>query len=217
MLTLFEEIFLLCIHEDKGTVMASKEDNLRFGLGGALLAELALNKKIGLKDNQRLVLLDANPAEDDILAEALETIGAVEKERKIGYWIDVFSQKPEKLRKRLANRLVQAGVVSHEDDRFQWIIPASSSPDQAASAKYLMKNRIRNLVLASVQAEPREIALLSLVKASYLLELIFVKDERKLADRRIHELVVGEALKDPSIQTVEAIAAAIESLVEEDE
>ena len=42
MLTLFEEIFLLCIHEDKGTVMASKEDNLRFGLGGALLARFGL-------------------------------------------------------------------------------------------------------------------------------------------------------------------------------
>jgi len=216
MLALFEEMFLLCIHEDKGTVMASKEDDLRFALGGALLAELALIGKIGLKDNQRLEALNATPVEDDILTEAMEAIKGMEKERKIGYWIDVFSQKPEKLRKRLAKRLVQAGVVSHEDDRFQWVIPAPTSPDQNASAKYLMKNRIRALVLASAQAEQREIALLSLVKASGLIDFIFVKDERKLAYRRIHELVVGEALKNPAIQTIEAIAAAIESLVEED-
>jgi hypothetical protein len=79
-----------------------------------------------------------------------------------------------------------------------------------------MKNRIRDLVLASTQAEPREIALLSLVKASNLLDLIFVRDERKLADRRIHELVVSEALKNPAIQTIEAIAVAIESVIEEE-
>jgi hypothetical protein len=216
MLTLFEECYLLSIHEGKGTIMASKEDDLRFVLGGALLAELALMRKIGLKDNQRLEVLDSTPPEDDILIEALETIKSAEKERKISYWINVFIQKPDKFRKRLAKRLVQAGVVSQEDDRFQWVIPAPNSSDQNASAKYLMKNRIRDLVLASAQAESREIALLSLVKASNLLDLIFVKDERKLADRRIHELVVAEALKNPALQTIEAIAVVVESEVEED-
>lgn len=216
MLTLFDALFLLSIHEDKGIVIPSIADSLPFGLSGSVLAELAFIRKIGLKDNQRLELLDASPTEDVILAEALGRIATAEKERKIGYWIDVFSQKPEKLRKRLAKRLVQEGVVTQEDDRFQWVLPTPTSPDQSASAKYLMKNRIRDLVLASTQADPREIALLSLVKASNLLDFIFVKDERKLADRRIHELVVGEALKNPALQTIEAIAAAIESVVEED-
>lgn len=216
MLALFDEVFLLSIHEDKGTVIASKEDDLGFALGGAVLAELALIGKIGLKDNQRLEALDPNPPEDDIQAEALDRIRSEGKERKIGYWINVFSQKPEKLRKRLAKRLVQAGVVSQEDDRFQWIIPSPDSPDQNASAKYWLKNRIRELVLTSAQAEMREIALLSLVRASGLVYFIFLKDERKLADRRIHELVVAQALKNPAMQTIEAIAAAIESVVEED-
>jgi hypothetical protein len=216
MLALFEEMFLLCIHEDKGTILASKEDDLGFALGGALLAELALIGKTGLKDNQRLEVLNPTPPEDDILAEAMETIRSEEKEHKISYWINEFSQKPEKLSKRLAKRLAQAGVVNHEDDHFQWLIPTPGSPDQNASAKFLLKNRIRDIVLASAQAEMREIALLSLVRASGLIDFIFVKDERKLADRRIHELVVAEALKNPAMQTIEAIAVGIESVVEED-
>jgi hypothetical protein len=216
MLTLSEEILILCIHEDKGTIMPSKVDSLRYGLGGAMLADLALIRKIGLKDNQRLELLDATPVEDDIQADALEIIRNAEKERKMGYWIDVFSQKPEKLRKRLANRLVEDQVVNQEDDRFQWVMPHSDALNQNATAKYLMRSRIRDLVLASAHAEPREIALLSLVKASNLLDLIFFKDERKLADQRINELVVGEAMKNPAIQTIQAIAAAIEAVVEED-
>ncbi len=79
-----------------------------------------------------------------------------------------------------------------------------------------MKNRMRAQVLASAQAEPREIALLSLVKACDFLDLVFVRDECKLASRRIHELVVGEALKNPALQTIEVISAAIEAVVEED-
>jgi len=216
MLTLFEELYLLTIHEDKGTLLPSKADALRSGLAGAILAELALLKKIGLKDNQRLELLDPSPSDDELLTKALETLAAAQKERKFGYWIDVFSQKPKKMRRRMAERLVQKEVVTQEEDRLLWVIPYASSADPNTSAKVGMKNRIRALVLASAQAEPREIALLSLVKACDYLDLIFVRDECKLAGRRIHELVVGEALKNPVLQTVEVIAAAIEAVVEED-
>jgi hypothetical protein len=79
-----------------------------------------------------------------------------------------------------------------------------------------MKNRLRALVLTSSQAEPRDIALLNLIRACGLLDLVFVRDERKLANRRIYEMVVGEALKHPAAQTIEAIGVAIESVVEED-
>ncbi len=123
MLTLFEELFLLAIHEDKGTLMPSKADALHFGLAGAILSELALLKKIGLKDNQRLELLDPAPTEDALLDKALQTLAAAQKERKFGYWIDMFSQKPEKMRRRLADRLVEKGLVTQEDDRLLWVIP----------------------------------------------------------------------------------------------
>jgi len=216
MLTLFEELYLLTIHEDKGTLLPSKADALRSGLAGAILAELALLKKIGLKDNQRLELLDPTSTDDEFLAKALETLAAAQKERKFGYWIDVFSQKPEKMRRRMAERLVQKEVVTQEEDRLLWVIPYASSLDPNVSAKVGMKNRMRGLVLASAQAEPREIALLSLVKACDFLDLVFVRDECKLASRRIHELVVSEALKNPALQTIEVISAAIEAVVEED-
>jgi len=216
MLTLYEELFLVTIHEDKGTLMPSKADALRFGQAGAILAELALLKKIGLKDNQRLELIDPAPTGDALLDKALQTLSAAQKEHKYGYWIDVLSQKPEKIHRRLANRLVEKGLVTQEDDRLLWVIPYASSPDPNASAKVGMKNRIRALVLASAQAELREIALLSLVKACDFLDLVFVRDECKLASRRIHELVVGEALKNPALQTIEVISASIEAMVEED-
>ena len=216
MLTLFEELFLLSIHEEKGTIINTMAEALPYGISGAILAELALLGKIGIQENHRIEVLDSNPTGDDILDEALEILAASEKNRRFGYWIETLSQKPAKRRKRLAERLIQKGVVSEEDDRLQWVIPFADSLDQYASAKYMMKNRLRALVLASAQVDVREVALLSLVRACGLLDFIFVKDERKLANRHIHELIVGEALKDPAVQTIEEIGAAIVAMVEED-
>jgi hypothetical protein len=216
MLTLYEELLLLAIHEDKGTLMASYKDNLRVGLVGAILAELALMGKISLKDEQRIGVLDSSPTGDDILNQVLEGIGAENKERKIVYFLGGLIKKTKKLAKRLTENLVQKGVVSQEEDRLLWVMSDSAPSDLNASAKYLMKNRLRALVLTSAQAEPRDIALLNLIRACGLLDLVFVRDERKLANRRIYEMVVGEALKHPAAQTIEAIGVAIESVVEED-
>jgi hypothetical protein len=49
-----------------------------------------------------------------------------------------------------------------------------------------------------------------------LLDLLFLRDELKLADRQINELVYKQALNNPVIQTIQEIESAIAELVEED-
>ncbi len=216
MLTIFEELFLLSIHEDKGTVISSTTPGLQYGLAGGLLVELAILGKIHISENHRLGLVDAAPVGDEVLDEAIEMIQKSEKERKFGYWIDEFSQKPEKFRKRIAERMVQKGVVVQEDDHLVWVIPSPDFPDVEASAKYMIKRRLRSVVMACAEASLRDIALLNLLRYSGLSFLAFLRDERKMAGRRIHELMVGEALKNPSAQTIEEITGALESVIDED-
>ena len=71
-------------------------------------------------------------------------------------------------------------------------------------------------MLAQENAQPRDIALLSMVRAGGFLDLIFLRDELKLADRQINELVFKQALSNPVIQTIQEIECAIAELVEED-
>ncbi len=216
MLNLTEELFVLSIHEDKGTVIASAAHNLQFGLGGAILAELALLGKVGVRENHRLTVLEPAATGDVILDNALQIIQASEKERKVGYWIDELSQKPEKFRKRLTEQLQAKGVIAQDEERIAWVIPFSPHPELNASAKYWIKNRLRSIILAGAEASLSEITLLSLVMACGFIDLVFVRDERKIAIRRIHEMVVAEALKNPVAQTIEEIEAAIAAVVEED-
>ena len=216
MLTLYDELYLLSIHEDKGTYIKSAVDRVKPGLVGAVLAELALMGKIQTSDNHRLVLIDKSPTEDDLLDEALAILGESEKERKFGYWISHLSNVVEKYHKKMAERLSNLGIFYQENDHLEWVTPTPLNPELNASAKYWLRRRLRGVVLAEEEVEQRSIALLSLIRACGLLELIFLKDERRYASRQINELVISEAMQNPVTQTIEEIETAIAVVVEDD-
>jgi Golgi phosphoprotein 3 len=216
MLNLFEELLLLSIHEAKGTFIATAVDPIRPGLGGAVLAELALLGKIQISNNHRLQLIEDSQTEVEVLNDAIKALKESDKERKPGYWINNFSQKKDKFRKQIVDNLVQKGIVSQEDEHLVWVIPSPLQPEIRASAKYCLIKRLRNMTLASEEIQPRDIILLSLVRSCGLLDLIFLRDERKLASRTINQLFYSQAIMDPVSQTIQEIESAIADLVEED-
>jgi len=209
MLTLYESFYLLALHEEKGTLLSYTTENLPVGLVGAVLDDLAILEKIKVNDNHRLELLEKEPTGDEFLDEALEAIQESEQLRKINYWIHALSSKPKKTSRRINEQLEEKGLLAQEDGRSLWVIPSPLAPDQHASAKYALKARLRAAALACAEPGLHELALLSLLRACSLLELVFVKDERKLASQRIHELVLGEALKNPLVQSIEEIEEAV--------
>lgn len=216
MFTIPEELLLLSIHEAKGTFHRAALERLKPGLTGAILAELALAGKIQAAHNHRLLLVDSSPLEDEVLDKVLGTLKEAEKERKFGYWINTLSEKHEKTRGKMVDRLVQKGVFTQDDERLQWVIPSPLQPESKASTKYLLNKRLRGIALAQEEYEKRDLILLSLLRACGLLELVFLRDERKLADRYINEQIFSLAITDAVIQAVEEIGASIAAAVEED-
>lgn len=216
MLTLYEELLILSIHENKGTLIGSVVERMKLGLAGAILAELALMGKIQASNNRRLQLIDDSLIADDVLNEALSILKESEKERKFGYWVNTLSQRAEKFLKQITESLIRKGIVTGEEERLVWCIPSPIQPEAKASSKYLLSKRLRGIVLAQEDLQPRDIVLLSLVRACGLLDLIFLSDERKLAGRYINELIFNQAIKDPAIQTVQEIESAVAAIVEED-
>jgi golgi phosphoprotein 3 len=216
MLTQPEELLLLTIHHDKGTYLGSATERMKFGLVGAILIELALKGKIQSDSSQRLSVLDGEPTGDSLLDDVLTAIKEAEKNRKVGYWVNNLAQKPEKYRKQIAESLIEKGILTQEEDHFTWVIPSPFHPAINASTKTLVIRRCREIVLAQDAGAPPEIAFLSLARACSLLDLIFLKDERRDASNRINELVVRSAMTDPLFQTAQEIETAISVIVEED-
>jgi Golgi phosphoprotein 3 len=216
MLTLYEELQLLAIHDEKGIFIRSAVEPLKPGLAGAMLAELAFADKICTAPNHRLKLKDNTPTNDPILDDVLARLKESEKDRKFGYWINNLNPKPEKLQRLITASLVQKEILTREDDRLQWVVPSHIHPEVKASTKYSVIKLLRGIVLAQEEAHPREIAFLSLVCACELLDLIFLRDERRAANQKINELVVFHAMQNPTLETIQEISSAIASVVEED-
>jgi hypothetical protein len=216
MLTLFDELFTLSIHEAKGTLISSIAEQIKLALAGAILAELTLLGKIQISNNHRLKLVDDSPVNDDVLDAAVGVLKQADKERKFGYWINALSQRAENTRKQIIKGLIQKGVVTQDEERLVWVIPSPLQADVKASTKYLIIKQLRGRVLAQEELQQRETILLSLIRACGLLDRVFLDDERKVASRLINEMVFGQAIHDPIIQTIQEIETALAAALEED-
>lgn len=205
MLSLYEEFFLISIDDDKGTVSLSASTVISYGLAGAILAELALKGKLCL-DDERLIVLEETPTGDEIMDGVLATIAESDKPHKPIRWIKMMSGK--KLPKLVANKLAAKNIIQIEEKRYLWVIPYFAYPMQDTSAKYWVKQHLRGIALGGLVPESREVALLSLIDACRLLNLVFTKDERKAASKKVEDLVKKEPFGDAVAKTLEEIEMA---------
>ena len=206
-----EKLFILSIDDDQGVVSASVKTKLRYGLAGALLAELALAKKIQLEEDH-LTLADPTPPGDVLLDDILVMVAAEKKLHKLSHWVRVIGNK--QTIKRVAERLEERHIITIEKKRYSWITPYIFYPMEDASAKYWVKQHLRGIILAGEKGETSDVALLSLLKACQLLRLVFTHDERKSASKKVDVLVQGEIFGDAVeklLSNIEAAAAVATS------
>lgn len=210
MLTLPEELFLLTINEEEGVIHSSVAQTLRYGLVAALLVELTLQGNLGIRKDH-LVVLDDSLTGDDLLDDVLKQLIESSRPRKPYHWVHVLSEDIHQLKSRLAAALESMGILHREGKRLLWIIPYDVYPQQDASAKYWIKQRLRNTILTDVTADPRSVALLSLLHAAKMLDLVYTKDERKAARHKIKQLMKEHVFDKSMAETIRIIDLAVKS------
>lgn len=212
MLTLFDQLYLLALNEEKGNLIASTRKTFAFAYSGAVLDELALLNRICLNEKSRIEVIASTKTGDEVLDEALKEIADSDKLRKPAYWVGEFVVQPKRLRERLGDRLAAKGILNREDNRF---FRAQSSPQEIPS-KFEMKHQLRGMILLGTQSNPSSLALLTMLDAANLLHLIFTPDELDMVQKDIHERVLRCSLEKPTFQFIEEIAQAVETLIEDD-
>jgi hypothetical protein len=202
-LSLAEKFFLLTIDNDKGIVMPFVSQSLRYGLAGAVLAELSLQGAIRLGD-KKLIVAQATSTGVTLLDETLQHILAEKHPRKSTYWVDVLATR--KLASQVAQGLEAKKVLRIGEKRYHWAPSAPGAP--AASVKYRVKENLRGIVLADGDAGPHERVLLSLLNAGKLLNLVFTRDEQKAAQKQVALMVGGESIGKAVAETIRSIESA---------
>jgi hypothetical protein len=135
MLTLYEDLYLLTLDEDKGNIVSFARKSFAYPIAGLILAELALSGKLGVGEKLRLVVSEGEPAGDPILDDVLEQIRATEKPRKLTYWVSQVSGDPKKLRQSIGERLVEKKILIQDEKRF-FRQEAASGAESTAADKF---------------------------------------------------------------------------------
>jgi len=216
MLTLPEQLMLLALRDDKGSVLFSASTALPYGLAGAALLELFFGGKI-LQENKKIRVIDKNQIDDPVLDEALSLIGNSSKDRNAKYWVENISSKVKKLKQKIIDKLIQQHILNREGHRILWFFNVDRYPTLNVVPEMEIRNKIRNIVLNGYKATEREIALLGLMKACSLINEVFGRDERRMAKKKIKELIEKQKMsKDVSsavIDITEEVTAAVVSVV----
>jgi Golgi phosphoprotein 3 len=216
MVYLYEEAYLLCLHEEKTAPTAYSVAGFPYWLEGGLLIDLALQKRIASEPKHRLKLVSEEPTGDPLLDEIIGSLKVSEQPKKIAYWMGTFEFKPKKVFQQISEQLAAKGVLRQEDGDFSWVTPHPADNPLQCSAKFELRRRLRSLILPNQEPSLPEIALLSLLQASNKLELVFFKDERKLVRHRIDEQMMVQAMADPVGQALQEICMAVAAHFEED-
>lgn len=163
---LAEDLLLLLTDDDTGR-LAAPSTEVDVALGGALLVELTLMRRVDVAGSDervregRLVVRDPDPTGDGLLDEALTIVGQKEGKKPQS----VVARLGKRARVRLYERLVAGGVLRAANDRVLGIFPTHRWPSKDAAHESTVRAGLVTALREDATAEARTGALISLLLA----------------------------------------------------
>lgn len=208
-LALHEEVLLLALRNDKGTVAGGVM--FQQAAGGAILAELVLQGRLGVSKERwgtYAVVLDRTPTGDGVVDECLRRVADAGRRRKLENWVHTFSGLRD-LKHRVAAGLVRRGVLRAEERQLLMLFTRRAYPEVDASWERRIVERLEHAIGGDIDVDARTAVLVALAEPSGLLKANL--DRRWLRGRRARVKAIsnGDAVGKATRQAIEAVHAAI--------
>ena len=204
-LGLAEEVLLIALDDKRGDDRSSW--GIDSGLAGAVLLDLAERGCIR-DDAGRLTAADCEALDDPLLAEALELVRAEPEPDDAKGWVAKLPKRLEPLRQRVADGLVERGILEHERRRVLGLFPANRHPEVDPEPERELRERLRTVLEGEREASPREALLISLLEPHGLATGLVPKERRKQAGERAKAITDGGSVSSAVGDAVEQIQAA---------
>ncbi|ROL61766.1 GPP34 family phosphoprotein [Bacteroidetes/Chlorobi group bacterium ChocPot_Mid] len=212
MLTLPEQLMLIALKDEKGTVLFTAMGILPFSIVGAVLIELYFANKIDYEDN-RIIVKDPTPTGNDFFDEILKIIVDSGKKKDTKYWMLKITDKIKNLKERTLQHLVRSNVLKEEKYKVLSLITKTKYPTINPEPEKELRSRIKKFILRHENPDERNVALLCLVQVTRLLEDLFEKSEIREAKERIDELVershMGDAIREETSRLIKGVVEGI--------
>jgi len=207
----YEEIMLLALRDKEGTV-AANEAGFIYALGGSLLAELLLLRKISIEEvkKKKLVKLeDPSPVGDPLLDECLERLRDAKRRGALNTWVSRFANL-KKLRHRGAEQLCRRGILRADEGTVLLIFKRKIYPELDPGPERELVERLRTAIFTNnEELDPRTTVLVALADKAGVLKNVFDKKELKARKDRLERIAEGQATAAAVKELVDATTAAI--------
>lgn len=201
-----ENLLLLALNDEKGTVHGEASLGLPFGLAGAVIMELALAERIAL-ENDCLFVTDVASSGHKVLDDAVKLI-ADRPGEKISYWVEALISKLDGLKKPLLAVLEAKGTLACKEKRILYFFKYDVYPERDNSVEQDALSRIEAVLFKGETGTARTRLLIKLAQSCGVLDSLYDRKQRKAAEARIKEL---EEQTDPCAEAVGKVAKAAEA------
>lgn len=207
-LKLYQEITLLALRDDKGTLSI---DHLEQILAGAIIADLILEKRISISaDKKRFVdLHDASPSGDPLLDECLQKLCSAKRRARTITWVNRFAAI-KRIHHKAAESLCHLGILKAETGKFLILFNRTVYPENNSEPERKIIARLEQAIFTKPdQLSAEDCILVSLAHAAGLLNQTFGRKRLKPYKARIKKISEGELAGEAVRAAIEAIQMTI--------
>lgn len=162
--TLAEEILLLLLDDEKGTLPPVPQLTLHFVLAGAVMMELAINNRID-SHIETLQIIDKEPTGEPLLDKYLNKICEEPNQQDIKYWINAVADEGSTIIELGFERLIERKILTRSEKSFLGIMKTQSYPIVDGSVERDVKLRIMNILYSEDIPDQRDVVIFCLMDA----------------------------------------------------
>lgn len=209
MLTLPEELVLLILDDEDGTMLPVPQRTLDYALAGAVLMDLALRLRID-SDPERIWLCESKETDEPVLDLCLPKLVAHGPgSGDIESWLESLAETPDELRDAALARLVERGILRREERKYLWVFGSRRYPMVDDKEEREVKLRIMNALYSEEIPDPKDVALISLVDTCNLFDDLLGAREYQTVQGRISVIRKLDLIGQATQVTVRAIERAV--------
>lgn len=212
-LTLKEKFMLLCYHPSKGR-MLNNATYASYGIVGAIMLELGEMNKYKIENN-KVVLFDQKQIGDLALDLVVEKIAKAKRPKKISSWISNIVQSGliSKLKKAILESLMKKRILSKRERTALLIFKYNRYPARNTRPRRQVITDIQDVVVKRQIGSANAMMLIALIGATKMENAFFLPEDRKMAKRRIKEIIKNNEVAKMLDSTVNAVQAAVLSAI----
>lgn len=207
-LHLYEEIMLLALRDEKGTMAASFPEQV---VAGAVLAELLLDNRIAVEGTRRQMvdIIDHGPVGDPVIDECLGKMAAAKRRASLKAWVQRLAQVKQ-LRHKVARQLCERGILRADEDKVLLLFTRRVYPEVNPKPEREILRRLRKAIFTDQRRlDPRTVVLVSLASGADLLRQAFGRKELRPRKKRIEQITNGDVTGKATKEVIAACQAAV--------